>query len=345
MKFQGNSILNDDSGRTSIQWSTKRSDKERLRHRPHISNTSNSRGNEYVQYYSSLDADILFGGQFIDEVLNIAWQVQQNAMPIFGYNSYTFDDIAVGSRMVSGQFTVNFTEANYLSRVLSTLTAISRKTYNKDVPAQSVYAEVDKRRRNLPMWDKGFDIVIGFGEKTASGPQEYNQVTMLDCCQITGCTQQLDYNGEPLTETYTFIARDMKFTYANQFLPSVPDKEDSVIEEAASEVVMTGEIIKPESKLNLYVENLNLVYSDPIKDSSLNLRFIIEELGNISYIMDRTSFGYEYKLSTSELDKLLKAMAEADTTKVQISVKYNYLNQVDDKKSEEEQTLMLNIVN
>lgn len=225
--FTNNIIGNDDSGRGSTNWSTKRSSSERLRHRPHISNTSNSRGEGYVQYYSSLDADILFGGIFIDEVVNISWQVQQNAMPIFGYNSYTFDDIAVGSRLVQGSFTINFTEANYLTRVLQTMTTISRKMYGEDVPATSSFTATDKKIRNTPIWDKGFDIVVGYGEKKNRGASEYDQVVMLDCCQLTGVTQQLDYNGEPILESYSFVARDMKFVDAQQYINSTTTTVDT----------------------------------------------------------------------------------------------------------------------
>lgn len=225
--FTNNIIGNDDSGRGSTNWSTKRSSSERLRHRPHISNTSNSRGEGYVQYYSSLDADILFGGIFIDEVVNISWQVQQNAMPIFGYNSYTFDDIAVGSRLVQGSFTINFTEANYLTRVLQTMTTISRKMYGEDVPATSSFTATDKKIRNTPIWDKGFDIVVGYGEKKNRGASEYDQVVMLDCCQLTGVTQQLDYNGEPILESYSFVARDMKFVDAQQYTNSTTTTVDT----------------------------------------------------------------------------------------------------------------------
>lgn len=217
--FTNNIINNDDSGRGSTKWSTQRNASERLRHRPHISNTSNSRGEGYVQYYSSLDADILFGGIFIDEVVSISWQVQQNAMPIFGYNSYTFDDIAVGARFVQGTFTVNFTEANYLARVMQTMERISRKTYGKDLGETSSFSATERKIRNLPLWDKGFDIVVGYGEKNKNAT-EYDQVVMLNCCQLTGCQQQLDYNGEPLLETYSFIARDMKFVDSQQYFLS-----------------------------------------------------------------------------------------------------------------------------
>lgn len=202
-------IKNDGNTRQLVNWSSARNDNERLRHRPHVTNTANNKGSKNVRYYSSIDADIYFGNVFIDEVVNISWQVQQNTMPLFGYNSYTFDDIAVGSRIISGQFAVNYTESNYLSKVISTLTKISRQMYGTDNPATSKFTDSDKIRRNTPIWDAGFDLMVGYGEKNGDS---YESIIILDCCQITGCAQQLDYNGEPVIEIYSFIARDMKFS-------------------------------------------------------------------------------------------------------------------------------------
>ena len=122
-------MINDNNGKQFVHWSSKRNENERLRHRPHIINTANNRGNANIRYFSSIDADIYFGDIFIDEVVSIAWQVQENALPIFGYNSYTFDDIAVGNRLVSGQLVVNFTQSNYLTKVLQTMKKISRQMY------------------------------------------------------------------------------------------------------------------------------------------------------------------------------------------------------------------------
>ena len=202
-------ILNDKYAKQQYEWSSKRSNEKRLRHRPHVVNTAENRNNKNVRYYSSVDADIYFGGQFIDEVVSITWQVQQNTMPLFGYNSFTFDDIALGTRIITGQLLVNYTESNYLTKVMNVLNRISRKSYGEDTVTKSNFTDADMKRRNTPIWDAGFDIMVGFGEKTN---ESYESVIVLDCCQITGCSQQLDYNGEPAMEAYSFIARDMKFS-------------------------------------------------------------------------------------------------------------------------------------
>lgn len=344
MIFQDNPINNDNSGRNRVQWGTARNPKERLRHRPHISHSTNSRGSEYVQYYSSLDADILFGDQFIDEVVSIAWQVQQNTMPIFGYNSYTFDDIAVGSRMISGQFTVNFTEANYLSRILTVMQSISRKMYGKDLVTTTSFLSPEKKRMNLPIWDRGFDIVIGYGEKLKNSPKDYDHVTMLDCCQLTGCTQQLDSNGEPLTETYTFIARDMKFIEAAQYYSSNSEDTETNIPEAsmfANKIV--GNIVKSSCSIVLTCELIDNIYQDNDPNSSDNLTIFIDELGPVGLIMHKEDNVFRKILSAPDTNKIISAAEQNGLNKIEANVKFLFINGESDEKVAMESSIMLNI--
>lgn len=190
---------------------------EHLSNIPPITNLSNG-----VRYFSAVDGEIYFGDIFIGEVTSIAWNVQQQTMPIFGYNSYTFDDIAVGSRLIQGQFAINFTERNFLTTLQKSdgFRKIARRMYANDLGASTSYTDY-RERLHLPMWDKGFDIVIGFGQVngTLSGlstNNAYSTYLVLGCVQVTGSTLQLDYNGEPVQEVYTFIARDMKSAFSDE---------------------------------------------------------------------------------------------------------------------------------
>lgn len=307
-----NSMVNDNSGRGSTNWSTSRNTNERLRHRPHISNTSNSRGEGYVQYYSSLDADILFGGVFIDEVVNISWQVQQNAMPIFGYNSYTFDDIALGARLIQGSFTVNFTEANYLSKVMATMSRISRKTYGKDNGQTSSFTANDRKIRNLPLWDKGFDIVVGYGEKTNKSATEYDQIVMLDCCQLTGCQQQLDYNGEPLLETYSFIARDMKFVDSQQYFLSESFETTIVTKE---EETTESEIDIVTAKIDISGNNNSItIEMDKPIENMVSLYVMLSEINSVAFNVMIGMEGKDGKYSATLTEEQKKAVANYVST-------------------------------
>lgn len=328
-----NKISNDNSGRSTFDWSSKRNNNERLRHRPHISNTSNSRGSGTTKYYSSLDADILFGGVFIDEVTNLNFAVQQNAMPIYGYNSYTFDDIALGSRIVQGTFSINFTEANYLTRVQKVMTAISRQTYGEDKPATSNFTDTDRKIRNTPVWDKGFDIVIGYGEKNKKSASEYDQVITLDCCQLTGCSQQLDYNGEPLMETYSFIARDIKYVAKQQYVDDVVQNTTGTVEQSNSSQRSSAivQVLNASSKITL----------TPIKD--------ISYVNGSVYVMcstNQTAFNTEIEfklieknlvadLSKEQTNALIKHVDETDAKYLIIQAKYNYKQDGEDKYADE----------
>ena len=68
------------------------------------------------EYFSGADVSIYLGDQFLDEVNSIQFTMIQNVRPIYGHSSYTWDDIAVGQRLVQGSFTINFKEPFYLER-------------------------------------------------------------------------------------------------------------------------------------------------------------------------------------------------------------------------------------
>lgn len=327
-------ILNDNSAKQRYTWSSKRNDEDRLRHRPHVVNTAENRNNKNVRYYSSVDADIYFGNIFIDEVVSIGWQVQQNAMPLFGYNSFTFDDMAVGNRIVTGQFAVNYTESNYLTKVMSTMTKISRQMYGTDIPATSKFTDADRIRRNTPIWDAGFDIMVGYGEKYNDS---YESLIILDCCQLTGCTQQLDYNGEPVIEVYSFIARDMKFsqvsTVETPAALSVTSASDELVEE------MQEYASRMKSVPSLSVIDSTIFINSSNKQAKIEIESMPELTGAYLFIrgVDDKVFtlGKEGKVTnssitfelTSEEKKAISKYVANYGDRVQADLKYYYTSQ------------------
>lgn len=232
------------AGRNNSNWtSTRGTTTQQLQALPPITTAVNGK----VRYYSSIDAELYFGDIFIDEVTNIGWSIQQQTLPIYGYNSYTFDDMAVGSRIIQGQFAINFTERNFLINKVqnsSSFQKISRRMYGEDNPATcTVYSDF-RQKLHLPVWDKGFDLVVGFGEDPMSGNNSlYGTYLVLNCVQLTGSQIQLDYNGDPIMEVYSFVARDIKETFsdATSANPSTVNNETSV-ETSADSLQLTGTI-------------------------------------------------------------------------------------------------------
>ena len=139
--------------------------------------TRNSKGYtqsnpKYKRYYSQIDANVWFGDKLVSDIQNIAYNLVQHDMPIFGYNSYIYDEIAIGNRIVQGAFTINFTSPRYIEDIIEKYKTTS--------------------------------IV---NEDTIKGDPIH--VILLDC-HIMNVQTVLDSSGRPILEQYQFIARDRK---------------------------------------------------------------------------------------------------------------------------------------
>lgn len=314
--------------RNYITWNNTRGQSSyKLEERPHVTNNVNGT----KRYYSSVDAEIYFGNIFIDEVTSITWTIQQQAMPIYGYNSYCFDDVAVGSRLVQGQFAVNFTKAGYLKELQedSQFTRIARKLYGQDKAAESYFTQDYRKRLNTPVWDNGFDIVIGFGDqgKTTNSLENtmYKTYAILDCCQITGSMVQLDYNGEPVQEVYTFIARDIKYKKSTEaeLNPSTDngtDKENTVDRPTTNTYIGVLDLVNGAIKIaaneKAKLSSATVTVMEDFEDKSLKAEM---ELGAMP--------GGELSVSlTKDKVKAFKTeIAKNELTKVKVKAQVRYI--------------------
>lgn len=173
------------------------------------------------RYYSSLDAEIYFGETYIDNVVQINWGVEQATMPLFGYNSYTFDDIAIGARQISGSFVINFTKSGFMYDVLRSVQAVNRSTLNtpeklNDPANLNWTSHYDKEHK--ASWDRSFNIRVGYGDFNKEGRD--TSMIVLYCVQITGCQQVLGTDGAPIAEAYSFIAKDIRYD-----IKGIPEKD------------------------------------------------------------------------------------------------------------------------
>lgn len=69
-------------------------------------------------YFTMTQARMYIGDIFIDELNNVQFALQDNKIPIYGYASRFWDDVAQGKSLVQGQFTINFVSEGYLAVVL-----------------------------------------------------------------------------------------------------------------------------------------------------------------------------------------------------------------------------------
>lgn len=212
-----------------------------IRNRPdfvnYVSSLQGTRAESYAhgtkskRYYSSVDAEIYFGDYYIDEITHISYSIEQNVMPLYGYNSYVFDEMAIGSRIINGQFTINFTKSNYLIELLEKLDSSSITMYGEQTSKEDDGEEsgatsgsqiVDKSGSNQytttnyagikqskrPLWHVGFDIDVMFGRATSVNSK--TEHVMLEGVYLVSSMVNLDHSGQPVSETYTFMARDVR---------------------------------------------------------------------------------------------------------------------------------------
>jgi hypothetical protein len=174
------------------------------------------------RYYSSIDAELYFGNEYVEDISDIQYQVHQQHLPIYGYNSYTADEMHVGSRLITGTFAIRFTSPNYLFKLLERAGAQNTilKSAKYIIPTHDrILGEVDAPLdseikgsvsgiKRMELWPQAFDIDIVYGQP-ARGVNEVHVV--LEHVRIIELVSGASVsNPNPVTETYSFVARDMK---------------------------------------------------------------------------------------------------------------------------------------
>lgn len=180
---------------------------------------------ELKRYYSSIDAEIYINGEWYEDIAQIQWQVMQQTMPLFGYNSYIWDDIAQGTRIIQGVFVVNFTGPNKVVNAIETnkptdytngainsnngTTFEDEEEYviqNSEIVAKANSGVITTNKPHDKIWGSKFDIDIVCGEKETKGGAPVHIV--LKDCYIINSTHNRGVNGGVASETYTFMAQD-----------------------------------------------------------------------------------------------------------------------------------------
>ncbi|MHA1832150.1 MAG: thermonuclease family protein [Candidatus Helarchaeota archaeon] len=82
-------------------------------------------------YFTGVDVRVFFGDIWIDDIVMITYQYAEAKAPLFGYASQYFDAIIPGTRIVQGQFAINFKEQGYLPKAIEL--AMEKKLAHKNI--------------------------------------------------------------------------------------------------------------------------------------------------------------------------------------------------------------------
>lgn len=73
------------------------------------------------EYFSGTNIHIFFEDIYIDEISMLSFNMQEQVLPIHGYNSHLYDTMLRGTRIVQGNFAINFKKTNYIMSAVDTI--------------------------------------------------------------------------------------------------------------------------------------------------------------------------------------------------------------------------------
>jgi hypothetical protein len=200
------------------------------------------------RYFSSLDTEVYFGSEQIDEMVAIDFTVSEPKLPIYGYNSFYANRMISGRRTIQGTFAINFTNHLYLYNVLSKIEdSVLKASYLPNGTEQSLDYESLLYRcegddstglgiGNNAVFSKIFDITLSYGHGKSDELRTYNGCYQtLVGVQIVEYRQALDTEGNPILDMYSFVAKDLMYATPGEgeegeitapSTPSAPDNEE-----------------------------------------------------------------------------------------------------------------------
>lgn len=154
------------------------------------------------RYFSNVESEIYFGDKEMTDLYQFEFGIDEKVLPIYGYNCYYASELVNGQRIVQGQFVVNYTDTMLIQNTLSNIDNSVRKekSAEKYKPGGDLHHAI---------YDKEFDITIGYGYYNIKEKQTYNATcqTILGT-KITGMHKVVDTTGQPILEVFTFVAKD-----------------------------------------------------------------------------------------------------------------------------------------
>ena len=163
---------------------------------------TNTAGN-IKRYFSNVESEIYFGSKEMEDIYQFQFSIDEKVLPIYGYNGYHASELVSGQRIIQGQFILNYTNEQ---EIKTTLGEIDSSVY-ESVLADDYHPSGGSM--SDPIYNKLFDIMIGYGYYSAGEKQTYNATSQtIIGCKISSMQKVIDSTGQPIMEVYNFIAMD-----------------------------------------------------------------------------------------------------------------------------------------
>ena len=180
------------------------------------------------KYFSGCDIRVYFQDILIDEITDLQFTLEEKVIPLQGYNSYTYDSIARGSRIIQGVFVTNFRRTNYIREAIKEV--LSERDSDEERSWRGNYPVTDKELNkgidavnNQNIEDK-VDKLYQYAERGWSTKFLEQKKQLEDSIWDSTQEQADDYKNEPYFEEDD-IAFDIAITYGAFNRSNVHDVE------------------------------------------------------------------------------------------------------------------------
>lgn len=145
------------------------------------------------EYFSGSNIHIFFDDIYIDEIINMQFSMREKVQPVYGYNSYTYDDMLRGNRIVQGAFRINFKKVNYIRSAIESIMDSGRDA-SENFPGVNP-GDIEAKKNKLYQYSKE-----GWSSQFEELSEEFKKAIWLNSentsAYINNNTPSFDFGGE-----------------------------------------------------------------------------------------------------------------------------------------------------
>ena len=221
------------------------------------------------EYYSSTDTKIYIDDVEQTEIAYINYSVQEQLKPIYGYSSRTFDDVAVGNRIITGTIKVPI------------------KNPEAQTPKEIVFS-YGQNSSNADYNDSQQELMDAIDWITGNGSWTENTVTEDDeTFEYRQKLIALGYDLDTNSPNYVLIQQIQQFQRNNEL--DITGKLDTAT------TMQIDKLLKANHDDTIAVPPFTKLYSKPMNGSSFRTLRDAQTL----YVLDRTYDGWIYVMASN----------------------------------------------
>ena len=260
----------------------------------YIPKTEQTEENLFIEeYYSNTDTKIYIEGVEQTEIAYINYSLQEQLKPLYGYASNTFDDVAIGNRIVTGMLKTPINNVELNSNEEDIKKRAKKKNSGYVSPDILDYNQSEQESVDNQEW-------IGNTEKYNDPPNsnQEDDVTYEYRTKLISLGYDLDYNS----------SNDELMSIIKQFQKKHKIREDGDLNYRTKEKI-DEELSKQNSKNTVTLPKGTKIYSKPNSSSSV-IKVLTEDTK--VYVMDVFEGDWAYIMTEDGIEGCIDINCDSD---------------------------------